>query len=424
MARNDHGGFVAAGAAPAAAVRAAFETFALPTAALAASVLLIAYTPKLPDVLSPLRLYAPYLALGVALLISLAFKRGRALFAILSLLLAYDGFRLFLAAEPWSFAARTVYIALCVFLPLNLALLCMARERGALNIYGARWLALLAVEIGATAAIFAGDYLTLTDALYRPFLAAAALPGSSVPQLGLLAMALALCVAVTCAVASAGVIEAAFAVVVVAIAAACNAAGTTEAYAWFNAAAAMVAAGVLHDSHRMAFRDELTGLPGRRALNERLFSLDGTYAIAMLDVDHFKQFNDTWGHEVGDQALKLVASRLQRVSGGGTAYRYGGEEFVIVFPGTGLFAALHYAEALRKDLDDYEFEIRAHSRRRRRGSERAEATDIGTSRWASVTVSIGVAQRTERRAAPGALLAAADEALFRAKKTGRNRVSR
>jgi diguanylate cyclase (GGDEF)-like protein len=90
---------------------------------------------------------------------------------------------------------------------------------------------------------------------------------------------------------------------------------------------------VLQDSYRMAFHDELTGLPGRRALNERLMGLDDHYAIAMIDVDHFKLFNDSWGHEVGDQVLKLVASRLQRVGGGGRAYRYGGEEFTIVFAG-------------------------------------------------------------------------------------------
>jgi len=421
---NKHRGFFAAVASTGEAVRAAFDTFALPVAVLAACVFLIAYTPGLPEVLSPLQLYAPYLTLGVGLLVSLAFKRGRALFAILSLLLAYAGFRLFVADEPQSFVPRTVYAALCVFVPLNLALLSMVRERGALNLYGARRLALLAIEIGATAAIVAGEHLTLTELLYRPFLVTAGLAGSAVPQLGLIAMALALVVAVACAVASASVVEAAFAVVIVAIAAAFNAAGTTEAYAWFTTAGVIVTAGVLQDSHRMAFRDELTGLSGRRALNERLSGLDGNYAIAMLDVDHFKRFNDTWGHEVGDQALKLVASRLQRVSGGGTAYRYGGEEFVIVFPGAGLLAVLRYAEALRKDVDGYEFEIRAHSRRRRRGSERAEATDIGTSRWASVTVSIGVAAKAERLAAPGAVLAAADEALFRAKKAGRNRVSR
>ena len=421
---NDHAGFVAAGTSPADALRAAFETFALPVAAFAASVLWIGFGPELPGLLAPLRPYGPYLTLGIGLLISLAFKRGRALFAILSLLLAYASFALFLADQPDSFAAETVYAALCVFVPLNLALLCVARERGALNVYGARRLTLLVVEIGAIAAIVIGGYREVTDALYRPLLAGLVPPVSPIPHLGLMTMALALIVGVASAASTADVIEAALAVAIVTFAAACHAAGAPETYAWFTAAGVIITAGVLQDSYRMAFRDELTGLPGRRALNERLMGLDGHYTIAMLDVDHFKRFNDTWGHDVGDQALKLVASRLQRVSGGGTAYRYGGEEFLVVFPATRLAAALPHLEALRSDIDAYEFEIRSRTRRRRAGAKDAQGSGDGASRWVSVAVSIGVAERSDRLAVPATVVSAADQALYRAKKTGRNRVCR
>jgi hypothetical protein len=67
----------------------------------------------------------------------------------------------------------------------------------------------------------------------------------------------------------------------------------------------MIAAAVAHEAYQMAFRDELTGLPGRRALNERLQRLGRHYVLAMTDVDHFKKFNDTHGHDVGDQVLRL-----------------------------------------------------------------------------------------------------------------------
>lgn len=90
---------------------------------------------------------------------------------------------------------------------------------------------------------------------------------------------------------------------------------------------------VAHEAYQMAFRDELTGLPGRRALNERLQRLGRTYVIAMAGVDHFKRFHDTHGHDVGDQVLRLVASQLRQIGGGGKAYRYGGEELTLVFPG-------------------------------------------------------------------------------------------
>jgi diguanylate cyclase (GGDEF)-like protein len=420
----DHRGFVAAGPSPADATRAAFDTFVLPVTVLAAAMLLIVYTPELPELLSPLRFYGLYFILGVGLLLSLAFKRGRALIAILTLLLADAAFRLFLADGPQGFTARTVYAALCVFVPVNLALLSTAWERGALSRYGAQWLSLLVLEIGATAAIVSGDYGALIEGVYRPLLASAGSGDLPVPPLGMIAMALALVVAVAHAVSLGGVIEAAFATAILAFATVASAVGTPDAHAWFITAGAIVTAGVLQDSYRMAFRDELTGLPGRRALNERLRGLTGDYTVAMLDVDHFKRFNDAWGHEVGDQALKLVASRLQRVGGGGTAYRYGGEEFAILFPGTRLFAALRHVEALREDIDRYVFEIRARRRRGPGSTGSAMPSEADASRWQSVAVSIGVAESKDRLVGAGEVVAAADAALLRAKKAGRNRVSR
>src|SRR4029077_7824091 len=81
-----------------------------------------------------------------------------------------------------------------------------------------------------------------------------------------------------------------------------------------------------------AFVDALTGLPNRRALDEALARLSGDYALAMVDVDHFKQFNDTHGHDAGDRVLRSVAQQL-RATRGGQAFRYGGEEFCLLFTG-------------------------------------------------------------------------------------------
>jgi diguanylate cyclase (GGDEF)-like protein len=399
---TDAGSIVAAPATPAETVRGAWTNFALPVSLLALSALLIRAAPALPDFFAPLRLLDPLLMLGAGLVISLAFKRGRAAFAVLTLLAGYAGFSLFLAHGLRGFPARTVYAALCLFVPFNLALLAVLPERGVLNNHGARRLILILLELSATLAILAGDYRHITDALYPPLRVGASL-------------APALAVTVACAVSRIGAIEAAFAVATAAVAALCNAIGTIEPYGWFTAAGLIVTAGVLQDSYRMAFHDELTGLPGRRALNDRLMELEGRYAVAMIDVDHFKRFNDAWGHGVGDQVLKLVASRLRRVGGGGVAYRYGGEEFTIVFPGLRLPEALAHAEALRSGIERYSFEIRARRDRRRSGD--------ATPRGASVTVSIGVAEAGGRPAEAGPVVAAADEALYRAKSAGRNRVA-
>ncbi len=175
----------------------------------------------------------------------------------------------------------------------------------------------------------------------------------------------------------------------------------------------------------MAYRDELTGLPGRRALNERLKMLGGTFTIAMLDVDHFKRFNDTYGHDVGDEVLKLVASRIRRVSGGGTAYRYGGEEFCVVFPRRTVEEAVEPLERVREEIATYTMSIRNRNLRPVRakdGSRKRGATRLGSNQ-VSVTISAGLAARSAEHPDADAVIAAADKKLYQAKKAGRNRLA-
>ena len=181
--------------------------------------------------------------------------------------------------------------------------------------------------------------------------------------------------------------------------------------------------GLLRSSFAMAYRDDLTGLLGRRALNERLKSLGRTYSIAMLDVDHFKKFNDKHGHEVGDQVLRLVSSRIKQV-GGGTAYRYGGEEFSIVFPRKSVDECMDNLDELRKSIAGYEMSLRdskLRPKKKKQGSHKRGATRIGGGH-VSVTISIGVAERSEDFADASSVIRLADENLYKAKRAGRNRV--
>lgn len=370
----------------------------------------------MPEMLSALLPQAPYFALGAALVFSVAFKRGRVLFAGLALMIAYGAFRYLFESGHDAFAARTIYLAVCVFVPLNLAFLSMLRERGAMNSYGSRRLALLVIEVGIAVVIVQGGHREIVEAAYRPLIPQAGLAGSPVPQIALGIMAIGLVVAVAgAAIRGSAVVEAALAVVILVFAAACNGVPDQEVFVWLTAAGTIMTAAVMQDSYRMAFSDELTGLPGRRVLNETLMGLDRNYTIAMLDVDHFKAFNDTWGHDIGDQVLKLVATRLRRVGGGGKAYRYGGEEFTVLYPGRRVSEVLAHLEALRKDIEGYKLKIR------RRASVREDGQAAS---WVSVTVSIGVAANSVRFATPEDVLKAADQALYRAKSAGRNRISR
>ncbi|NYR13209.1 GGDEF domain-containing protein [Pseudoalteromonas sp. MIP2626] len=173
------------------------------------------------------------------------------------------------------------------------------------------------------------------------------------------------------------------------------------------------------DSYYLAYRDDLTSLPTRRALNQLALSLGRKYTVAMLDIDHFKKFNDTYGHDIGDQVLKLVAAKMSEVKGGGKIYRYGGEEFTVVFPRKTASQSIPELEILRQNIATYDMVIRNPKRTDKTARKNKKSDEYKT---VNVAVSIGVAQREPKESFDQALKNA-DLALYRAKKKGRNNVS-
>lgn len=185
-----------------------------------------------------------------------------------------------------------------------------------------------------------------------------------------------------------------------------------------------LAIALMERSYWIAYFDELTGLRGRRALNEAFQTLDEDYCIAIVDVDHFKSFNDTYGHDVGDQVLRKVAAQLARVGGGGHAFRCGGEEFVLLFRGKPAEHAVRFAEKVRQSIEADVFYVRGQDRSKRPRDERRRLYRPSRQRDSeacTVTVSIGVAEAPEGFR-PEQVYKAADRALYRAKHAGRNRV--
>ena len=169
---------------------------------------------------------------------------------------------------------------------------------------------------------------------------------------------------------------------------------------------------VLYASYRMAFMDALSGLPNRRALDETLAQLSGDYAIAMVDVDHFKMFNDTHGHAAGDRVLQAVAQQLRRERRG-RAFRYGGEEFCLLFTGSRNRDAAQMCDETRARIETMRVRVRSMPTK---GKRMPADTEV------KVTASIGVAFRDEQMRFASEVIKAADQALYRAKAKGRNRV--
>lgn len=188
------------------------------------------------------------------------------------------------------------------------------------------------------------------------------------------------------------------------------------------AASLVLALSVVETGYAMAYRDDLTGLPARRALLRDLEALGSTFAVAIVDVDHFKKFNDRHGHDVGDQVLRLVGGRLARAPGGARGYRYGGEEFTLLLPGLTREEAIPHLEAVHASVAATSFALRRWRRPARKPERPQQATEPSPRRL-SVTVSIGVADASGNNATPESVLKKADEALYRAKRGGRNRVS-
>lgn len=175
----------------------------------------------------------------------------------------------------------------------------------------------------------------------------------------------------------------------------------------------------LISSYDVAYKDKLTELPSRRSFDENISELGDSYSIGLVDIDFFKKFNDKYGHDIGDQVLKLVAARLDKVKGGGKAYRYGGEEFAIIFPGRGIEHSYNHLEELRKDVENQEFHVRGKKRPRKKPKI---PVFLGKSKKEKITVSIGIAEKNDKLSDVHEVIKAADVALYKAKKEGRNRV--
>jgi GGDEF domain-containing protein len=389
----------------------------VPGGILAAAALLAWLGKPLPNGYSGLRAAGPYTLLIVAAGMAWWFNRGRSFVIALSILAGFAAYH--------AFHLKAVYTALAVIVPLNALGALVRPDRGARYRAAYGWLLLLAAEALVVLWIAAAGKSRFSGTAWLALLDQWWLRSPPTPFVGRIAFAAAFAAAVWRAwpdfkpvpVGNAGAIAALFI--------AAEWVSSPGIYALFMGACGLIlVAALLDESHQLAFRDQLTGLPGRRALEERLRSLDGGYAIGMVDVDHFKKFNDTHGHDIGDQVLKLVGGRLAQIGARGTAYRYGGEEFSVLFPHAGLAEAEQALEAIRDSIEKYRMAVRGPDRPKKGEEGIRRRGDTPPEKVLSVTVSIGVAAPGEGAGTPQQVLKAADAALYRAKQAGRNRVSR
>ena len=396
----------------------------VPVAILISAAWFIPELRSLPRAQAALIPHLPYVTAGLGLALSWRFHQTRVFFALCALMLTYLTIRYGLPyGLPRGASQQAIYNLTGVLAPAVLTGICLLPDRGIFNARGLAHFALLLVPAAAAAVMIHWRLSDLSVVLPAELLKPGRLSWTplSTPVVATFTVAGAILLARLAVYRT--TLEGLLLAGLIGLALALHTGVQPLSTAVFiTAAAILLTFGVVQDGYRKAYVDELTGLPGRRALEEQLLKLGSHYAVAMVDVDHFKRFNDTHGHDVGDQVLRMVATQLDKVSGGGRPFRYGGEEFSILFSGKTADEVVEHLDEARERIATTPFAIRRRRRRRKNGAGKSKRTRAGGGRRTWVTVSIGLAESSERLATPKDVLKAADKALYRAKRGGRNRV--
>jgi diguanylate cyclase (GGDEF)-like protein len=406
------------------------STLSITTAIFAFSLLVLPWVENVPTGIDLIRHYAPYPVLVVTMILSLLFNQTRLFFilyltAIFLLLILGD------LSPPEYFSRiddyKFIQLVFLVYLSTMLFFL-YAKERGVFTLRGVFRL-VLCTALPVIPLFLAMDQSFISTS----WLSLTIFPQEISPLLPLPDIIVALYIVTLSMVLlsflfSTGSVESSFFALLI---------GAGLALYYFPAMAQVefiifmallaVLAFTIHNSFYLAYRDELTGLAGRRSLREQMDKLGRLYSIAMIDVDFFKKFNDRYGHDAGDQVLKMVAEKFASAGSSSKAYRYGGEEFTLVFPGKSVKEVLPCLESLRKSVADEKFIIRDMSRPRNKSSRKNRSSGKKKSplkKTVQVTVSIGVADNRGTGSTAKEVLKISDKALYRAKKKGRNRVSK
>ena len=365
----------------------------------------------------------PYFILCIGIILGWRFHRSRLALVILVLFLSERSLYYFGAGGSFSFGRDySVFLSNCILLPVNVALFYLVKERGIFNLRGIARIVFIFMQ---PFAIFLLLRLQpdIFQNLSHQFIQHPVLDKLPMPQLVVLIYGLITLIFMAGSLFGKGgpIVRGFFWALIATLLALLAENNGNSPTLYYSAAGLIIIMSVIETAYAMAFQDELTSLPARRALNTALPGLGKRYAIAMLDIDFFKKFNDRFGHDVGDQVLSMVASHLNRVGGGGRSFRYGGEEFTILFSGKSREDVIPHLERLRESIEAAQFVLRGKSRPkkppRKLKKVKAEPKSV------SVTISIGVAEPDKNRAKPASVLKAADQALYRAKKRGRNCVA-
>ena len=400
-------------------IRRFYTAISLPVIIIALAWWLQPLALELPASVQPIALALPYIFIISGMILAWIFHSSRELHILIVVSATYwvMHYTALLETEH-SFSVYLLYNLLCVLVPINIAVLSIIKERGIINVHGLKRLGVILLQALLVYGLIRLDAQLLKDLFQLKFIPALLTTHTTLPHVAQLVFAISLIVLTLYIARKPSLLLASRVSILICLWFGLNIYNPT-AMVWFSVIGIVFISAIVINSRQLAYLDELTNLPGRRAFNQHLPTLGKHYCIAMVDIDYFKKVNDTYGHDIGDQVLKMLATHLRNVQGGGHAFRYGGEEFIVIFAGKTIDEVAAHAENLRTAIASTVFTLR-HKQRPKQKPDHPKKQK--TTKELKITVSIGIAEKTDLIPTAQDVIKVADQKLYKAKKNGRNQI--
>ena len=379
------------------------------------------FTQPLPEVARLGLPYLPFVLLIIGMALSIIFHLSREFNLLLLFVIVYIALDKVIWHPIVKVDHQLAYLFLVALIPINYLYNFFSRERGILNQYGFKKLIFITVQLILVAWLLQLSEPDMKNYLTYSYLNHPIFKQTSISQPLILVILISGLIFFSSLVRTSKVLTAGVFSSYISIISAMHFVQYPQLSTVFIILSELlIIVSITIHAYSMAYLDELTNLPSRRALNQSIASLGKRYTIAMLDIDHFKKFNDEYGHDIGDQVLKKLAAQLRQVRGG-KPFRYGGEEFTILFPNKTIDEARLYCENMCLNISNNPFMLRNKARPKTKTNQvqkkEADATPL------TITVSVGLAERSDEYPKSTNVIKQADKALYKAKKNGRNQIA-
>ena len=403
-------------------IRKLISVTILPIVVLATSYYFIPQLSKpLPHALQIILPYLPFVIFLTGMGISWVFHHSREFNLFLLLTVIYISLSKYIWNAELKVDSQLAFLLLVSLIPINYLFNLLLKERGILNQYGVRRFVILAIQLYCIAWVLEHPYAPLKEALTLGYFKYGLFKLTTITQPLIFAIAITGLIILFRLLQTSSVLIAGILSSYIAIITALHFHQQSQlAILFILLAGLLILISIIINAYSLAYLDELTNLPSRRALVQAMSTLGKRYCIAMVDVDHFKKFNDKYGHDIGDQVLKKLAGQLRQVRSG-KAFRYGGEEFALIFPNKNLHEARLFCNELCKAVENSPFMLR--NKKRPKTKQQNTKVKQQDTKPLKITISIGLAESSQDLLAADDVIKQADKALYKAKNNGRNQVA-